>query len=155
MPESSSPFIETCPLTSENLGIPDDPDIPAGNKHYFSEEGLIKTPPCLDDKIQHRVTSRPINLQIVPNSDTEIAVEKEMVSGFSCLKGAELTSNTIIHVPVPPINHILSVESVHDEHPSKNLDLNSARGFPDPAQQLVENFILKSMAVEQLWFINL
>ena len=119
MLESSSPFIETCPLTSEDLGISDDADIPIGNKHYFGEKGLVKTSPCLDDQISHRISSRPINLQIIPNSDTEIAVEKEMVSGFSYLKGAEPTSNTIIHVPVPPINHILSVESVHDEHPSK------------------------------------
>ena len=82
-------------------------------------------------------------------------MKKKMVSGFSCLKGAELTSNTIIHVPVPSINHILGVESVHDEHPSKNLDLNSARGFPDPAQQVVECFILKNMTIEQLRFVNL
>jgi len=88
MPESSSPFVETCPLTSEHFCIPDDPNIPAGNKHYFSEKGLIKTSPCLDDKVRHGGSRRPINLQIIPNSDTEIAVEEEMVSGFSHLKGA-------------------------------------------------------------------
>ena len=58
-------------------------------------------------------------------------------------------------MPVPSINHILSVESIHDEHPCKNLDLDSARGFPDPAQQVVESFSLENMIIEQLRFVTL
>ena len=87
MPKSTSPFIETCPLTSENICISDDPDTPAGNKHHFSEERLIKTSPCLNNQIRHEVASRPINLQTIPNSNTDVAVKEQMVPGFSCLQG--------------------------------------------------------------------
>ena len=76
MPKITSPFIKTCPLTSENFGISDDPDIPAGSEHHFSEEMLIKTSPCLNNQIRHGVTSRPINLQIIPNSNTEVVVKE-------------------------------------------------------------------------------
>ena len=64
MPQSTSPFIETCPLTSENHGIPDDLDVPAGNDHYFNEKRLIKASPCLNNQVRHGVAIRSINLQI-------------------------------------------------------------------------------------------
>ena len=83
MPESTSPFIETWPLTSEHFGISDDPDIPAGNEHHSSEERLMKTSPCLSNQIKHGGASIPINLQIILDPNTENAVEEQMVPGFS------------------------------------------------------------------------
>ena len=35
MDESTSLFVETSPFTSEDFGLSDNPDIPAGNEHYF------------------------------------------------------------------------------------------------------------------------
>ena len=60
----------------EHFSIPDDPYIPTCNKYHFSEEGFLKAPSSIDNQISHGVTGWPINLQIVPDSDTEVAIEE-------------------------------------------------------------------------------
>ena len=145
MPKSTSPFIKTCPLTSKHFGISDDPNMPASNEYHFREERPIKTSPCLSNQLNHGGASRPINLQIIPDPYTEIAVEEQVIPGFSSLQGAEPTVDSILHVPVPSLNHILGVQPVHNKHPSKNLDLEGTRGFPYPTEQRIEGLRLKGV----------
>ena len=116
----------------EDLSIPDDPDIPASNEHHFSEEGLPKTPASIKDQMSHGVTRRPINLQIVPNSDTKVAIEEQMISCLPSLQRAKDTAHSTLQVPMPPLHHVLGVQPVHNKHPSKDLDLLSTGGFPNP-----------------------
>ena len=123
MPKSKPPFIETRSLISEYFGISDDPNIPASNENHFREKGLIKTSSSLSNQLHHGGASRPINLQIIPDPDTEIAVEEQVISGFSNLQGTKPTMDPIIHVPVPSLNHVLGVPPVHNKHPCKDLDL--------------------------------
>ena len=87
MDECTSPFIESSSLMPEDLSVPDDPDIPASNEHHFGEEGLPKTPASIKNQMSHGVTRRPINLQIVPNSDTEVAIEEQMIPCSLVCKG--------------------------------------------------------------------
>ena len=85
MLKSKPAFTKSSPLISENFGIPDDPNIPASNEHHFSEEGLPKTPASIKDQMSHGVTRRPINLQIVPNSDTKVAIKEQIIPCSSSL----------------------------------------------------------------------
>ena len=62
---------------TEYFIISDDPDIPIGNKNHFSEERLPKPSSSMDKQISRGITRRPINLQIIPYSDTETAIEKK------------------------------------------------------------------------------
>ena len=138
MDECTSPFIESSSLMPEDLSVPDDPDIPASNEHHFSEEGLPKTPASIKDQMSHGVTRRPINLQIVPNFDTKVAIEEQMIPCFPSLQREKDTVHSILQMPMPPIHHVLGVQPVHNKHPSKNFDFHCTRGLPDPSCQRVE-----------------
>ena len=96
------------------------------------------------------MSCRPFNLKVIPDTDTEIAVEEEMIPGFSNLQGAEPAMHSILHVPMSSFYHIFSIQSVHDEHPSKDFNLESAGRFPNPRQQRVESFRLKCVGVKHL-----
>ena len=139
----------------EDLSIPDDPDIPASNEHHFSEEGLPKTPSSIKDQMSHGVTRRPINLQIVPNSDTKVAIKEQMIPCFPSLQRTKDTVYSILQMPMPPIHHVLGVQPVHNKHPSKKFDFHCTRGLPDPSCQRVERCWCKSMWVKQLWWVSL
>ena len=75
MPKGTSPIIKACPLISEDFGIPNDLDIPTCSEHNFREKRLVKIIPSLNDHIIHRMSSRRINLEIFPDSNTKIAVD--------------------------------------------------------------------------------
>ena len=97
----------------EDLSIPDDPDIPASNEHHFSEEGLPKTPASIKNQMSHGVTRRPINLQIVPNSDTKVAIKEQMISCFPSLQRTKNTIYSILQMPMPPFHQFnLSIISI-------------------------------------------
>ena len=85
MPKSSTPFIKSGPLISENLGISNDPNVPTCSEHHFKEKRLVKIIPSMNNHIRHRVPCRPFNLKVIPDTNTEIAVEEEMIPGFSNL----------------------------------------------------------------------
>ena len=151
MDECTSPFIESSSLMPEDLSVPEDPDIPASNKHHFSEEGLPKTPTSINNQISHGVTRWPINLQVVPNSDTKIAIKEQMISCFPSLQRTKDKIYSILQMPMPPFHHVLGVQPVHNKHPSEYFDFHCTGGFPDPCCQRVEGFWCKSMWVKQLW----
>ena len=136
----------------EDLSIPENPDIPASNKHHFSEEGLPKTPASIKNQMSHGVTRRPINLQIVPNSDTKVAIEEQMIPCFLSLQRAKDTVHSILQMPMPPIHHVLGVQPVHNKHPSKNFDFHCAGRSPYPQEERIERHGRMHEGVEQLWF---
>ena len=93
----------------------------------------------------HVIPSFPINLVKVPNPLTEITIEEEVISSFPGVSGTKHTINSIIYMPMPSFHHILSVESIHDEHPGKDLDLHGAATFPNPSQKRVDSMVDESM----------
>ena len=109
MDECSSPFIESSSLMPEYLSVPDDLDIPASNEHHFGEEGLPKTPASIKNQMSHGVTRRPINLQIVPNSDTKVAIKEQMIPCFPSLQRTKDTVYSILQMPMPPFYHIFGI----------------------------------------------
>ena len=119
MDEGTSPFIESSSLMPKDLSIPNNPDIPASNKYHFSEEGFPEAPASISNHSRHEVPRGPINLQVVPNSDTKIAIKEQMISCFPSLSRAKHTINSILQISMPPFHHILGVQPVHNKHPSE------------------------------------
>jgi hypothetical protein len=62
----------------KNTTIPHFPNMPAGQNHNFSEEWFSKSCSCPDEHSFNIISLYPINLQIGPDSSTEIALKKEM-----------------------------------------------------------------------------
>ena len=125
MDESTSPFIKARPFMTEHLSIFDYPDVPAGNKNHLSEERFCKISFSLQHNA-HIISLWPTDLKIVPDSHTKITVEEEVISSFPCQQRTKSTINPIIHMPMPPIDHILSVKPVHNKHPSKHIYFHCA-----------------------------
>ena len=94
--------------------IPDHPYVPPGSKHHFSEERFIEGLLGVLGNVIHVRTVVPINLQISPYSSTEVALEKEMISGLRMLGLAEHTIRAILNIPVPSDKHVLCIETIHN-----------------------------------------
>ena len=60
-----------------------------------------------------------------------------MVSILQGVSNTKHTFRTILNSPVAPLKHVFGVNPVHDDKPSKNLNLESAETSPDPFQQWV------------------
>ena len=74
------PGSERGSLIPENLAIPQDPNIPGSCKDHFSEENMPKILPSL---YSHVIGGHPrlrilVNLQVIPDSNTEITGEKQV-----------------------------------------------------------------------------
>ena len=110
----------------ETFIIPDHPYIPPGSKHHFSKKWLIEGLSGSLGNLNHIRTLTPINLQICPNSNTEVALEKEMISSFQAVCMAEHTFRSILNVPVSFSNHVLGIDTIHNNQPGKNFCLKDA-----------------------------
>jgi len=132
MNEANPPLSKRRPDMLETFSIPDQPDVPPGSKHHFSEERFIERLLGALGNVNHVRTMAPINLQVCPYSSTEVALEKEMISGLQVLGIAKHTLRTIQDVPVSSDEHILCVETIHDYQPSENFGLQDATGFLNP-----------------------
>ena len=116
----------------ETFIVPDHPYVPPGSKHHFSKKWFIEGILGALGNMNHVRTMAPVNLQICPYSNTEVALEKEMISGLQVLGMAEHTLRAILNVPVSSDEHVLCIEAIHNNQPSKNFGLQDATGFPNP-----------------------
>ena len=135
---------KTCSPPSKGRGyvpedsiIPHRPDIPTSKKDHFSKERLLKVPSCSISNGSHVITMRPAHLQISPYPAAEVTWEEEVISVLFSLSGAQHTMITIRDIPMPSLQHILGIKSIHDEHPSKEFDSHSTTARPDPWQQRI------------------
>jgi hypothetical protein len=87
------------------------PNTPAGNDDYLCETWTFERTLCCRQGSKS-VSRDPWNLQVIPNTCAEIAVEEQMspVSNYSFL-----TKNAIMvlsNLPVPSQKHVFRVDSV-------------------------------------------
>ena len=129
MNKASPPLCKGGPDMPETFIIPDHPYVPPGSKHHFSKKRLIKGLLGAHGNLNHVRTLAPINLQICPNSNTEVALEKEMISSLQVLCMAEHTLRAILNVPVSSDEHVLCIEAIHNNHPRKNLVFKMQQDF--------------------------
>ena len=132
MNEANPPLGKRGPDMLEIFSIPDQLDVPPGSEHHFSEERLIERLLGALGNVNHVRTMVPINLQICPYSSTEVALKKEMISGLRVLGVVEHTLRAILNIPVPSDKHVLCIEAIHNNQPSKKIGLQDATGFPNP-----------------------
>ena len=82
------------PLSKRRLDIAEDPvisdrpDVPTSQKDHFCKEWLLKFPSGSICYGSHIIPYLPIDLQVVPDSATEIAAEEEMIPIFLRTCGA-------------------------------------------------------------------
>ena len=114
MNEASSPFGKRWSDMLETFIIPHQPNIPPGSEHHFSKERFIERLPGHLGNVKHVRAIVPINLQICPDSSTEIALKEEMISVFQVMCWAKHTLRSILDMPVPSDNHVFGVETIHD-----------------------------------------
>src|SRR4051812_7428875 len=107
MYKASPPLCKRGPDMPETFIIPDHPYVPPSSKHHFSKKWLIEGLLGALGNLNHVRTMAPINLQIRPYSNTEVALEKEMISSLLVLCMAEHTLRAILNVPVPSGKHVL------------------------------------------------
>src|SRR4051812_22107403 len=98
---ANSPLGKRGPGMLETFSIPHQPNIPPGSEHHFSKERFIERLPGHLGNVKHVRAIAPINLQICPNSSTEIALEEEMISVLQVLGGADNTLRAILDMPMP------------------------------------------------------
>ena len=127
MYKRSPPMIEARSDMPKNFSIPNQPNVPASSEHHFSREWLIEIPSGIDSNFCHVVTLRPINLKVIPHKLAKETIEKEMIPISPDLQMTEHTRDPIFNMPMPSLNHVLSIQHVHDHHPGKNLDSHCAR----------------------------
>ena len=84
MDEVMSPCAERRCLISENLAIPQDPNVPSCCKDHFSEERMPKILPSLYCHVVscHPRLWVPDNLQVILDSNAKITREEQMCTIF-------------------------------------------------------------------------
>ena len=92
---------------------PDFPNIPPSNEDHFPKERFVEILSGMPSNFNHVITILPNNLQIIPHTNTEIALEKKVVSVLKCPNWTEYTFRPIINLPVPSLDHVLGVNPVH------------------------------------------
>ena len=132
MNEANSPLGKRGPDMLEAFSISHQPNIPPGSEHHFSKERFIERLPGPLGNVSHVRAIAPINLQICPDSSTEVALEKEMISVLQVMGGAEHTLRAILDMPMPSEDHIFSIETVHDHQTGKYFCFQNAARFPNP-----------------------
>ena len=106
----------------ERSVIPTLPNIPPCSENHLPKERFVEVLSSMASNIHHVITVFPYNLQVIPHACTEIALEKEVVS---VLQNPSRTKNTfwsLINPPIPPLDHVFSVNPVHYYKPSKHLN---------------------------------
>lgn len=76
MTESTLPSITIGAFIYEDPSIPGNPNIPAYSENHFSKQRLAEAP-CLYINIPHIISQWLLDLQIIPHSATEIALENK------------------------------------------------------------------------------
>ena len=132
MNEAISPRPERWFDVPESSVIPDLPNIPPGSENHLPKERFVEILSSMACNLHHVITVFPYNLQINPHPNTEIALEKEVVSVLQYPSWTKYTFRPIINPPVPPLDHVLSVNPVHYNKPSKHLDRYCTTTLPDP-----------------------
>ena len=129
MNESISPCSERWLDVPESSVISDHPNIPPGSKNHLRKERFVELLSSMVGNLHHVLTVFPDNLQIDPDSSTEIALEKKVVSVLQDPSWTQNTLWTLINLPLPPLNHVLSINHVHYNKPSKHLDRHCKQLF--------------------------
>ena len=132
MNESISPCSEGRLDVPESSVISILPNIPPGSKNHLRKERFVELLSSMEGNLHHVLTVFPYNLQINPDASTEIALEKEMISILQCQSWTKDTLRPIINSPMSMMNHVLGVNHVHDNQPSKHFDRHDATTSPDP-----------------------
>ena len=134
MNEAIPPCPERWLNVPESSIIPDLPNIPPGRENHLPKERLVEIIPSMMSNFHHIITIFPLNLQIVPHANTKIALEKEVIFVLQYPSRTKNTFWSLINPPMPPLNHVLGVNPVHYNKPSKHLDRHSTATFPYPPQ---------------------
>jgi hypothetical protein len=109
MNKTSLPLRKSRLLTSEDLPISDNPNVPTRQHDHFHKKWLCKLLPSMIQNRLHIITDYPFNLEIVPDPDTEITLKKEMYSILMHPHRAQLTVIYICDIPMPTLQQISSV----------------------------------------------
>jgi hypothetical protein len=72
------PLCKSGDLLPKNLSISQQPDVSASHDDYLHEERLSKAPPSRSNHSLQIIMSNPLNLKVVPNALTEVALEEQM-----------------------------------------------------------------------------
>lgn len=122
MNETIPPCPERRPNMPESSVIPHFPNIPPSKEDHFYKKRLAEILSGMQSHFHHVIAILPNDLQIIPHTDTEIALEKEVVSVLKCPSRTENAFRPIINPPMPALNHVLGVNPVHYDQPGKHFD---------------------------------
>jgi hypothetical protein len=109
MDEIVAPSSKRWLLHSENLPISELPNMPAGKKSYLLEKRMAKAVSSSPCNLLNVHTTTPFNLQVVPDTLTELTIKEQVLS---VLVNPAITHDTRIilrNSPIPPFQQILSV----------------------------------------------
>ena len=81
-------------------------DMPGCKDHHLSKERFIEFPSSPVEHPFKSIIRLPLNLKVVPNSNTEIAREKHMISIFMNPTGAKHTSEIFSDLPMSSLKQV-------------------------------------------------
>ena len=119
MNEVSLPASKTGSLILKKFAISLLPNVLASQNNHFHEERLFKRSSGLSNRRLQILPLGPINLKIIPNSLTKIALKKQMHSILISTGGAKHTVEIICHLPVSSFQQVPSIQPVIKQQPSK------------------------------------
>lgn len=70
-----------------------------------------------------------------------------MISVFLGVGRAKNTGVAIRDIPVSTLQHVMSIEPVHNQHPCKEFNSHSAATLPDPEQERIRHYGLMEEGV--------
>ena len=132
MHKPTPPPCKRRPLMLKHPRIPYHPDMPPSCENYLSKKRLIERSLGLVGDLSHVSPRQPFNLKEVPNPVAEITHEEKMVSILHKVCMTENTIWAIINFPMPALNHVLCIYSIHHHKPSKHNRLHGAAACPYP-----------------------
>ena len=106
------PSTKRSSFPSEGSATFENPNIPSCCEDHLKEEAFSKSLPGQSDALMNIGATRPVNLQIGPDSCTEVAREEQVFAIVICILVAQNTKVICIpSPPVPPHQQVLGVES--------------------------------------------
>ena len=79
MDEATLPFSKSWSFIPEDCSIPLQPNVSTSHNEHFHEKNMSKTSFGPSNGGLDVISSRPLNLQIIPNTLAEIASEEKMM----------------------------------------------------------------------------
>ena len=111
----TTPSTKCSSFPSEFPSISKNPNIPSCREDHLKEEAIRKSLPGQRNALMNIGAASPVNLKIIPDSDTEVTGKEQVLAILICMLMAQYTKIIFLSsTPMPPHEQVFGVESVEE-----------------------------------------